>query len=81
MRFVDCFYEIKGELEKGDTFMKKGVTPELSGEVVTFRFDKMEEINVWTWLEVTTWSNEPEDSIVEDPSMQNATLKDEDGHL
>ena len=59
MRFVDCFFDIVGERENGEVFMKKGCTPEFSGEIVVLRFDQMEDIQNWNYMEIATWSNQP----------------------
>mmetsp|Transcript_3732 Transcript_3732/g.5656 ORF Transcript_3732/g.5656 Transcript_3732/m.5656 type:complete len:103 (+) Transcript_3732:1056-1364(+) len=60
LRFVDCFYEIEAETEVGKPWLKKGQTPAETGEVVTLRFDQMEDISVWTWMKVTVATNQPE---------------------
>ena len=33
--------------------MKKGSTP-ATGDVVTVKFDQMQDIDVWTWMRITT---------------------------
>ena len=62
---VDCFYQIKGEYENGQTFMKRGVTNDITGEIVTLRFDQMEDVHAWHWMEVFTWTNQPEPEVPE----------------
>jgi hypothetical protein len=64
LRFVDCFFELKAEREQGgQEFRKKGVTPLETGEVVSIRFDRMEDIKLWSWIEVESWTNEPEETL------------------
>lgn len=48
------------------TFRKRGQTPVDTGDIVTMRFDQMEDIKVWTWMEIKCWNNEPDD-IPEEP--------------
>jgi hypothetical protein len=70
LRFVDCYYELRAERDSGGyQILKKGCTPIETGEVITLRFDQMEDINVWTFMEVIAWSNEP----VEEPEEVLAT--------
>ena len=62
---VDCFFEIKGEYESGNVFMKRGVTNDITGEIMTLRFDQMEDVNAWHWMEIHTWSNQPAPDVPE----------------
>lgn len=59
LRFIDCDFTIVAERgTHPNLFMKKGSTP-YNGDVVTVKFDQMQDIDVWTWMRITTVSNLP----------------------
>lgn len=54
---VDCVYEIKAEmanvssnLKSPSLYRKRGRTIKKDNQVI--RFDQMEDIKVWTWMEI-----------------------------
>ena len=64
LRFVDCFFEFRSEREQGGhEIRKRGVTPLETGEVVSVRFDRMEDIKLWSWMEITCYTNEPQEEL------------------
>ena len=69
--------------------MKKGSTP-ANGDVVTVKFDQMQDIDVWTWMRITTVSNLPvsseeewsdEDMEYSESNIDKADEDDEAGVL
>ena len=38
-------------------YRKKGGTPVDTGDIVTLKFDQMQDTDIWTWMEVRAWAD------------------------